>query len=97
MTFTIPASRRATADRFEFTIGEGKAAKTYSLPHLKYAPVRAVEHFEFGRNLSGLIACADDEPTREAIRDMDSEQMHALMDAWRDASKVAPGESPASD
>jgi hypothetical protein len=47
--------------------------------------------------VSGLILCADDEPTRDAIRNFDAEQLDAFTDAWKDASKVTPGESPASE
>jgi hypothetical protein len=94
MPFTVPASRKSEdANRFAFTIGED----AHTLPHLKYAPAGAIEHFENGRDLTGLIACADDEGTRNAIRALDSEQMDALMAAWQEASKLTPGESPASE
>lgn len=92
--FTVPPSRKSDdANRFTFTIGED----AHSLPHLKYAPAGAIEHFENGRELTGLIACADEDATRDAIRALDGDQLGALMDAWNAASKVTPGESPASE
>ena len=94
MSYTVPPSRKSEDDnRFTFTIGDA----THSLPHLKFAPAGAMEHFEQGRELTGLISCADDDATRDALRVLDAEQMDALMGAWSKASKVTPGESPASE
>jgi hypothetical protein len=94
MPFHVPTSTKSeAANRFEFEV----AGVTYSVAHLKYAPAGAVEHFEQGRMVSGLILCADDEPTRDAIRSLDAEQLEAFTDAWRDASQVSPGESQASE
>ena len=93
MAFQIPASKRSIKqNRFEFKVGN----KTHSIPLLKFLPVRAAELFENGKNLAGLIAAADEDATREVIRDLDGEQLEALIEAWQEASGVEVGESSAS-
>jgi hypothetical protein len=102
MSYQVKKSKKSDAvNRFEFeqeieVDGEVKVQK-FSVAHLKYAPTGAVEHFEQGRTVTGLIMCADDEPTRDLIRSFDSEQLSDFLDAWKAASQVSPGESPASE
>lgn len=93
MAFQVPASKRShKQNRFEFKLD----GKTHSIPLLKFLPVRSAEAFEKGSNVGGLIAAADSDATREAIRDLDSEQLEALVDAWQEASGVELGESEGS-
>lgn len=88
--YSVPESRSVEADRrFTFTIKGG----TFSVPFLQHAPAGAVEHFEQGREISGLVACCDSDAARDAVRGLDSEQLHHLFDAWKAASSVTPGES----
>lgn len=93
MTFAVPASKKSKKqNRFEF---EHEGEK-YDLPLMKYVSAGAIEAFEGGKDMTGLILAADNERTRDAIRSLDGEQMKALMDALMEASGVTVGESGAS-
>lgn len=93
MAFQIPESKKSIKqNRFEFELG----GKTFEIPHLKFAPAGAMEHFEQERTMSGLMLVCDDDETREALRGLDGDQLSAFMDAWAKASGVDMGESQAS-
>ena len=93
MAFKVPASKRSIKqNRFEFEVD----GKKYDIPLLKFLPVAAAEAFEAGRNIEGILAGADTDRARDAIRSLDSEQVEGLMDAWQEASGVEAGESSAS-
>ena len=94
MPFDVPASKKSIKqNRFEFTL-EGEK---HSIPLLKFAPVEAAEQFELGRDVSGILACCENDKARDAIRGLDGDQFGALMDAWSEASGVTAGESEASE
>lgn len=93
MAFQIPESKKSIKqNRFEFEL----AGKALEIPHLKFAPAGAMEHFEQERTMSGLMLVCDDDETRDALRSLDGEQLSAFMDAWAAASGVDVGEFAAS-
>jgi hypothetical protein len=89
MAFEVPASKKSLKqNRFEFTIGK----KTHDIPLLKFAPVEAAEAFEDGRQVAGILAAAGSDAARGAIRQLDGDQLEALVSAWAEASGVDVGE-----
>lgn len=93
MAYKVPESKRSVKqNRFEFELD----GKTHDIPHLKFAPVAAIEQFEQERNMSGLLLTCDSDSTREALRQLDGEQLEAFISAWSEASGVDPGESGTS-
>ena len=91
--YEVPKSKGVEPDqRFTFTI-EGNPI---SVPFIQYAPAGAVEHFENGREITGLIACCDTDAAKDAVRGLDGPTLRDLFDAWKDASTVTPGESEPS-
>lgn len=91
--YQVPQSKKSIKqNRFEFKV-EGK---TYSIPLLKHLPVKAAELFENDRPIAGLLAGADSDTARDAIRSLDSDQLEGLMQAWQEASGIEAGESSAS-
>jgi len=85
--FKVPASK-AEAERFEFSIGDG----TYSLPNMNHIPVEAGILFAEEKALQAVVASADDEKTRAAVKRLTVEQLSALVEAWGEASGVEAGE-----
>lgn len=93
MVYQVPASKKSIKqNRFEFAAD----GKTLSIPLMKFLSVRAAEEFEAGRTVAGLLAGADSDAARDAIRSMDSDQLEGFVAAWQEASGVEVGESPAS-
>lgn len=79
--------------------GEDRNPETLrlSVPLLKYLTVEAIEQFEQGYEVAGMIFAADTPEARAVIRSLDNEQLEVFMKAWRKASEVSVGESSASD
>lgn len=93
MVFQIPESKKSIKqNRFEFELD----GKKFEIPHLKFAPAGAMEHFEQERNMTGLMLVCDDDATRDALRGLDGDQLAAFMEAWGAASGVDMGESSTS-
>ena len=93
MAYKVPASKKSIKqNRFEFEFD----GKTHSIPLLKFLPVKAAELFEAEQPVAGLLAGADSDAARDAIRQMDSDQLDGLMKAWEEESGAEAGESPAS-
>lgn len=89
MTFQVPESKRSIKqNRFEFEVD----GKKYEIPHLKFAPVSAIEKFEQEQNMAGLLLTADNDEAREAIRSFDGSQLEPFIEAWSEASGVDAGE-----
>ena len=89
MTFQVPESKKSIKqNRFEFE-GDGKL---YDIPHLKFAPVAAIEKFEQEQNMAGLLLTADTDDAREVIRSFDGSQLEPFIEAWQEASGVETGE-----
>lgn len=92
MAFQVPASKRSIKQNlFEFTIED----TTYTVPKMKYLPVRVIAEMETG-GLKAVLAAFGDEKAVEAVGELDSEQLEALTSAWSDESDITPGESSAS-
>lgn len=81
MTFQIPVSRKGLQEnRFRFTLD---GTTTYDIPRPRYSPVGSIEALDDGKALSAvLLACESDE-TRDVIRELDMDQLEALVEAWR--------------
>lgn len=95
MTFTVPPSKRSIKQNvFEFQTEEG--GKTYTVPKMKYLPVRVIAEMETG-GLKAVLAAFGDEDAVKAVGELDSEQLEYLTNAWSEASDIQPGESSASD
>lgn len=93
MPYEVPRSKKShNQNRFEFALD----GETYDLPLMRYVSAGAMEAFEAGKNMTGLILAADTERTRDAIRSMDAEQLNGLMGALQEASNITVGESEAS-
>lgn len=93
MAFKVPDSKKSIAqNRFEFEVGD----KSYTVPLLKYLPVKAAAAFERGDNVEGILLGCDSEEARNAVLALDGEQFEVLMDEWAKASGVNVGESSAS-
>lgn len=93
MPYEVPASKKSKKqNRFEFS----HDGETYDVPLMKFVSAGAMEAFEAGKNMTGLILAADDERTRDAVRTMESDQLAGLMGAWQEASGITAGESEAS-
>lgn len=89
MTFQVPESKKSVKqNRFEFEVN----GKKYDIPHLKFAPVAAIEKFEQEQNMAGLLLTADTDEAREAIRSFDGSQLEPFLEAWSEASGAEPGE-----
>lgn len=89
MTFQVPESKKSVKqNRFEFEVN----GKKYDIPHLKFAPVAAIEKFEQEQNMAGLLLTADTDEAREAIRSFDGSQLEPFLEAWSEASGTEPGE-----
>ena len=89
MAFQVPESKRSIKqNRFEFEVD----GKTFDIPHLKFAPVAAIEKFEQEQNMAGLLLTADTDEAREAIRSFDGSQLEPFLEAWNEASGVDAGE-----
>ena len=89
MTFQVPESKKSIKqNRFEFEVD----GKTYDIPHLKFAPVAAIEKFEQEQNMAGLLLTADTDAAREVIRSFDGSQLEPFIEAWQEASGVEGGE-----
>ena len=93
MAFSVPASKRSVKqNRFEFTID----GKKFDIPLMKYLPLSAAEAFENEEPVRGILAACDGDAARDAVRQLDGEQLDALLTAWQEASEVKVGESSAS-
>jgi hypothetical protein len=105
-----PTERQKAENRFEFEVPNPdfdpkkaehpeKNAPTlvHSLPLLKYLPAKSAELFEAGAEVTGLIVALDTPEAKNAVRELDAEQLKGFMDAWREASGVSVGESSGSD
>lgn len=104
MTYEIPKSKAATKEgQFAFRLGGSR--KQYSIPLLQYLPVDrslAASRFEAGDfkpdDLRDVLATLfGSEEVGELILSLDGEQVSGLMGAWREASDIGMGESPASE
>lgn len=98
MTFQIPESKRSIAqNRFHATLPDGTE---FSVPKAKYLTMGQVE------KLSGdaaevkftdiLALMGDTDDALAAVRQLDQEQLQALMAAWQEDSGLVVGESSAS-
>lgn len=96
MAFQVPKSKASIRqNRFEFQVEEG--GKTYDLPLMKYLPVRVIEAMnDTDRSFGALLSAFGDGEAAEAVRDLDAEQLNALMEAWEEESGITAGESAAS-
>lgn len=93
MAFTVPESKRSIKqNQFEFEID----GATYTVPKMKYLPVRVIADMESG-GLAAVLKAFGDENAVAAVSELDSEQLEALTNAWSEASDITPGESSASD
>jgi hypothetical protein len=110
MVYKVAATeRKKPENRFEFEVPnpkydekkpEGKdnsPTLTHSLPLLKYLPAKSAEMFEAGAEVTGLIIALDTPEAKDAVRELDAEQLKGFMAAWREASGVSVGESSGSD
>lgn len=95
--FEVPASKRSVKQNlFEFKVG----AKTYTVPKFEHLPVGVLEAIEaapddaIGPYLS--VFGEKDSAVGKAIRDLDKDQLTALIQAWQSDSGVTAGESSAS-
>ena len=93
MAFTVPTSKKSIKqNRFEFEMGGDK----FDIPLLKFAPVAAIEAFEYERNVSAFVLMCDSDEAKAAIRSMDGAQLEAFMEAYQKESGVDVGEQSAS-
>jgi hypothetical protein len=98
MTYKVPESKRSIAqNRFEFETPDGA---THSIPKAKYLTTGQIETLSTkGQQLTitDLLDLFDnDDAAGEAVRQLDSEQLQALMEAWQEDSGLTVGESRAS-
>jgi hypothetical protein len=95
MVFQVPASKSSVKqNRFEFSLPG--SAKVYSVPKLEYVKPSLALQFEDATDV-GAARLLFGAYLPEAFGLLeDVEQLGALMEAWKDASGVTPGESGAS-
>jgi len=98
MTFKVPESKRSIAqNRFEFELPDGA---TYSIPKAKYLTTGQVEKLSTvggDLTLTDLLDLFDETEAATAVRQLDVEQLQALMAAWQADSGLTVGESSASE
>jgi hypothetical protein len=97
-TFAVPPSKAShKQNRFEFTLPH-RPGESFSIPKLKYLPIRIVSaaSAEGADPILAMLDAFGDERTADAVRDLDAEQLEALVEAWQAASGVTVGESSAS-
>lgn len=98
MTFQVPESKRSIAqNRFHATLPGGKE---FTLPKAKYLKIGQLEKLSGSADevtiMDILDLFGDEDESRDAIRELDNEQLGALMQAWQADSGVTLGESGAS-
>lgn len=95
MAFQVPPSKRSIKQNiFEFQTEDG--GKTFTVPKMKFLPVRVIAEMENG-GLKAVLAAFGDEDAVKAVGELDSEQLEALTTAWSEESDISVGESSASD
>jgi hypothetical protein len=98
MAFAVPESKRSLhQNQFEFTVPGDDTV--YRIPKAKYLTVAEVEKLSDKDNIAFTdivnIFGRDDE-TGAAVRQLDTDQLEALMNAYNDSSGIQLGESSAS-
>lgn len=98
MTFQVPESKRSIGqNRFHATMPDGTP---FSLPKAKYLKMGQIETLSGNASdvtITDIIALfGEDEETLALIRDLDHEQLQALMQAWQADSGLSLGESTPS-
>jgi hypothetical protein len=94
MSFTVPEAD-APAEAFEFTV-PGRDGVFHMTP-ISELPLGIVTDLaDESRTMIGLIAAAVDDDSRDALRSLKGKQVSALMQAWKSAAGITPGESSAS-
>lgn len=98
MTYKVPESKRSyKQNQFEFELPDGK---TYSIPKAKFMKTGDVEKLAArGDNavkITDLLELFGEGPAALAARELDVEQLQALMSAWQEDSGLELGESSAS-
>lgn len=92
MAFQVPPSKRSIKQNlYEFVIED----KKFTVPLMKFLPVRVIAEMETG-GLKAVLAAFGDEDAVAAVGELDSEQLEALTTDWSEASNITAGESSAS-
>jgi hypothetical protein len=100
MTFQIPESKRSIGqNRFHAALPDGTE---FSIPKAKYLTMGQVEKLATAGTsqidiVDILNLLGDEEQAATAIRQLDHEQLQALMEAWQADSGLSVGESSASE
>lgn len=93
MAYQVPKSKASIKqNRFQFQIPG--STKVHELPLLKYLPIGIAARLEESSTLAETLEVFGE--TADIVGTLDSEQLEALMAAWRAESGVTEGESPAS-
>lgn len=98
--YTVPESKRSLhQNQFEFQVPGDDTI--HRIPKMKYLPVGTIEKMALaGKNvtISDLIALfdGDNAAAAHAVRQLDTEQLQDLTEAWQKDSGITVGESSAS-
>lgn len=98
MAYAVPESKRSIKqNQFEFTIPGND--KTFYIPKAKYLTIGQVEKLSLKGeevDLTDILEILGQGEAHDAVRDLDQEQLFALMEAWQADSGITVGESSAS-
>jgi len=94
MSFKVPESKRSSKqNQFEFELPDGH---TYYIPKAKYMKTGDVERLSaIGAQvkITDLLEIFGEGEAAKAVRELDVEQLQALMTAWQEDSGLELGES----
>lgn len=98
MAYEVPASKRSIKqNQFIFKVPGDR--KSYSIPKAKYLTVGQVEKFSVKgeeMDITDILSILGQGDAHDAVRELDQEQLMALMEAWQNDSELTVGESSAS-